>query len=169
MISANKLSNVSAYPITCPESSAMQIILRSFLSAIGCLSLLAAVALAATTAKGPEPMCPVSDQPCDPDVSVDFEGGSVWFCCEKCKKAFEVDSAKFTAKAHQQMVVTGQLVQKGCPLDGGPVKDGTQLNIGGAAVGFCCNRCKGKVTQASPDEQVTLVFGSIAKGFRLAK
>jgi YHS domain-containing protein len=129
------------------------------------LVLLAAVVLAAPATKGPEPMCPVSNQPCDPEVSLTFDGGSVWFCCEKCEKAFEADSAKFAAKAHQQMVVTGELVQKGCPLSGGPVKAGTQLDIGGATVGFCCNNCKGKVAKAGPDEQVDMVFGSIAKGF----
>jgi pimeloyl-ACP methyl ester carboxylesterase len=84
------------------------------------------------------------------------------------EKAFEGDSKKFAAKAHQQMVSTGQLVQKGCPFSGGPVKEGTQVSIGDAEVGFCCNNCKGKVEKASDDEKVTLVFGSIEKGFEPA-
>ena len=63
------------------------------------------------------------------------------------------------------MVSTGQLVQKGCPFGGGAVKPGTQLDIGGAEVGFCCNNCKGKVEKATGDQQVDLVFGSIEKGF----
>jgi len=140
----------------------------SFLCAAGAAFLTAAV-IAAPATKGPQPMCPVSDQPCDPEVSVEFDGGSVWFCCEKCEKAFEADSAKFAAKAHQQMVVTRQLVQKGCPLSGRGVKPGTELDIGGATVGFCCNNCKGKVAKAGPDEQVTMVFGDIAKGFAPAR
>jgi hypothetical protein len=45
------------------------------------------------------------------------------------------------------------------------VKAGTQLDIGGTEVGFCCNNCKGKVEKASADEQVTLVFGNVEKGF----
>ena len=45
------------------------------------------------------------------------------------------------------------------------MKEGTQLDVGGTEVGFCCNNCKGKVEKASPDEQVTLVFGNIEKGF----
>ena len=48
---------------------------------------------------------------------------------------------------------------------GGAVKAGTQLDIGGAEVGFCCNNCKGKVEKASGDEQVTMVFGNVEKGF----
>jgi hypothetical protein len=132
----------------------------------GCV-LLAAVALAAPAAKV-EPLCPVSGHACDPDATAEFEGGKVCFCCEKCVKAFAADSAKFAAKARQQLVVTGQMVQKGCPLSGGPVKDGTQIDVGGVAVGFCCGNCKGKVAKAAADEQVDLVFGS-GKGFALAQ
>ncbi|MFM7138122.1 MAG: hypothetical protein ACKO1M_13790, partial [Planctomycetota bacterium] len=109
--------------------------------------LLAAVTLAAP-AKKIEPLCPVSGHACDPDATAEFEGGKVCFCCEKCVKAFAADSAKFTAKARQQLVVTGQMVQKGCPLSGGPVKPGTQVEVGGVPVGFCCNNCKGKVAKA---------------------
>lgn len=109
--------------------------------------------------------CPVSGKNCDPTKSYDFEGGKVYFCCGNCCGAFAKDTAKFAAKAHQQMVSTGQLVQKGCPFSGGPVKPGTQLDIGGVEVGFCCPNCKGKVEKASDDEKVNLVFGKIDKGF----
>jgi len=125
------------------------------------------VALAAPAAKT-EPLCPVSGHACDPDATTAFEGGKVCFCCEKCIKAFEADSAKFAAKARQQLVATGQFAQTGCPLSGGPVKAGTQLAVGGIEVSFCCNNCKGKVAKADADEQVALVFGS-GKGFALAQ
>jgi hypothetical protein len=107
----------------------------------------------------------VSGKGCNPEKSADFAGGKVYFCCGNCEGAFKGDSAKFAAKAHQQMVSTGQLMQKGCPFSGGPVKEGTQVSIGDAEVGFCCNNCKGKVEKASPEEQVTMVFGDIKKGF----
>jgi len=109
--------------------------------------------------------CPVSGKGCNPEKSVVFDGGKVYFCCSNCETAFKGDSAKFAAKAHQQMVSTGELVQKGCPLSGGAVKAGTQVDIGGVEVGFCCGNCKGKVEKASGDEQVALVFGNIEKGF----
>ena len=113
--------------------------------------------------------CPVSGKKCNPEASADYAGGKVWFCCGNCAKAFTGDPTKFSAKAHQQMASTGQLVQKGCPFSGATVKAGTQLAIGDAEVGFCCNNCKGKVEKASPDEQVNMVFGNIAKGFAPAK
>jgi hypothetical protein len=134
-----------------------------------CLAVVAfaasAVAVTAAVKEATDATCPVSGEACDPGASTDFGGGKVWFCCEKCLDAFKGDSAKFAAKAHQQMVSTGQLVQKGCPFSGGPVKPGTQISIGAAEVGFCCPGCKGKVEKASPEDQVTMVFGKIDKGF----
>ena len=128
-----------------------------------------AVLVAAAVKEPKDAKCPVSGKGCNPEKSAEFAGGKVWFCCGNCAGAFEKVAAKFAAKAHQQMVSTGQLVQKGCPFSGGPVKDGTKIMIGDAEVGFCCPNCKGKVEKASPDEQVTMVFGKIEKGFAPAK
>ncbi|MCE9629409.1 MAG: hypothetical protein K8S94_01635 [Planctomycetia bacterium] len=123
------------------------------------------VAMSAAVKEPKDAKCPVSGHECDPAASADVAGGKVYFCCEKCVAAFTGDPAKFTPKAHQQMVSTGQLVQKGCPFSGGPVKPGTQLAIGDAEVGFCCPNCKAKVEKASPDDQVAMVFGKVDKGF----
>jgi hypothetical protein len=142
-----------------------RVVARCVLIALACSAL-------AVTAAVKEPQnatCPVSGHGCDPSATAAFDGGTVYFCCDKCVGAFKGDSTKFAAKAHQQMVTTGQLVQKGCPFSGGPVKPGTQISIGDAEVGFCCPNCKAKVEKAGPDEQVTLVFGKIDKGFAPAK
>ena len=131
-----------------------------------CVAVLcSAVAVSAAVKEPKDAKCPVSGKGCNPEKSVAFDGGKVYFCCGNCEKAFQGDAAKFAAKAHQQMVSTGQLVQKGCPFSGGAVKPGTQLDIGGAEIGFCCNNCKSKVEKATGDAQVDLVFGSIEKGF----
>ena len=128
-----------------------------------------AVAVSAAVKEPTDAKCPVSGKGCNPEKSADFAGGKVFFCCGHCAGAFEKDAAMFAAKAHQQMVSTGQLVQKGCPFSGGPVKDGTKISVGDAEVGFCCPNCKGKVEKATADEQVNLVFGKIEKGFAPAK
>jgi len=49
------------------------------------------------------------------------------------------------------------------------VKAGTEVDVAGVEVGFCCNNCKGKVEAAGGDEKVTMVFGNVSKGFALAK
>ena len=142
------------------------------LFAMVCLSVvvvLSAVAASAAVKEPKDAKCPVSGKACNPDESVAFAGGKVFFCCGNCAAAFKKDSAPLAAKAHQQMVSTGQLVQKGCPFCGGNVKDGTTIAIGDADVGFCCPNCKAKVEKAEPEEQVKMVFGKIEKGFAPAK
>ena len=59
------------------------------------------------------------------DHALDFDGGKVYFCCEKCPEAFEKDSEKFAAKAHLQMVVTGQLTK---PPARSPARRSTRAN-----------------------------------------
>ena len=71
-----------------------------------------AVVVSAAVKEPKDAKCPVSGHECDPSASADLDGGKVYFCCEKCVAAFEGESAKFAAKAHQQMVSTGQLVQR---------------------------------------------------------
>ena len=124
-----------------------------------------AVVVSAAVKEPKDAKCPVSGKGCNPDKSVAFDGGKVWFCCGNCEAAFGKDSAKFAGKAHQQMVSTGQLVQKGCPFSGAAVKEGTQVDVGGVTVGFCCNNCKGKVEKATGDARLELVFGNVSKGF----
>jgi YHS domain-containing protein len=132
--------------------------------------LIVSTAVVSAAIKEPaEAKCPVSGKNCNPEKHADFDGGKVYFCCGNCQAAFGKDSSKFAAKAHHQMVSTGNLTQKACPFSGGPVKAGTEVEIEGVEVGFCCNNCKGKVEKASEADRVTMVFGDISKGFAPAK
>ena len=135
---------------------------------VSALLAIGTVAIAAVKAPG-DVKCPVSGGPAKADKSAKYDGGNVYFCCGNCPKTFEANPTKFAAKAHQQMVATGELKQKGCPFSGKPVNPATMLSIGDAEVGFCCNVCKGKVEKASADEQVDMVFKDISKGFQAAK
>jgi len=128
-------------------------------------TICSAVIVSAAIKEPKDAKCPVSGKSCDPDANAAFDGGKLWFCCDKCAAAFKADSAKFAAKSHQQMVSTGQLTQKGCPFSGKPVNAATVIDIGGAEVGFCCPACKGKAEKATGNEQIELVFGDISKGF----
>jgi len=144
--------------------------MKSFRLAGVCVAVLCSAMVVSAAVKEPkDAKCPVSGKGCNPEKSVAFDGGSVYFCCGNCQGAFEKDSSKFAAKAHHQLVSTGQMKQKACPLSGGPVKAGTEVDIDGVEVGFCCNNCKGKVEGASGDEKITMVFGDVSKGFAAAK
>ena len=45
--------------------------------------------------------CPVSDEAASKDHARDFDGGKVYFCCDKCPvAALRKDATKFAAKGH---------------------------------------------------------------------
>ena len=115
--------------------------------------------------------CPVSGKPASADVTADYKGGKVSFCCGGCCAKFTKDSSKFATKANHQLVATKQAVQTGCPISGGKLNPETALEVCGVKVTFCCNGCKGKVAKAEGDAQAKMVFGNKAfkKGFKIAK
>jgi hypothetical protein len=124
------------------------------------LAMVCAAQLYADDAKGTDAKCVVSGKAINKEVSADFEGGKVYFCCPGCPPAFAKDTAKFAAKARLQMVQTGQKKQVHCPISHKAFKAGHELTVGGVEVKFCCNNCKGKVEKMSPDEQVKACFGA---------
>jgi YHS domain-containing protein len=146
---------------------------RALLASLVAASVAITVAFAAEDAakKLDGVKCPVSGQKVKEASAVDHKGGKVYFCCDNCPKAFAKDTAKFAAKANAQLVATGQAKQIKCPFTGGKVKDGTEIEVAGAKVGFCCMNCKGKAEKASGNEQVEAVFGdkAFAKGFEVKK
>ena len=111
--------------------------------------------------------CIISGGPAKKASFVSFKGTDrkVYFCCNNCPKAYKADPAKFAAIAHHQLAVTKQIVQVACPLTGGKIDASTAIEVNGAKVAFCCNNCKGKAEKA--EDQVSLVYGNIAKGFTL--
>ena len=115
--------------------------------------------------------CPVSGKPASADVTADYKGGKVSFCCGGCCAKFTKDSSKFATKANHQLVATKQAVQCGCPISGGKLNPDTALKVCGVDITFCCNGCKGKVAKAEGDAQAKMVFGDKAfkKGFKIAK
>ena len=115
--------------------------------------------------------CPVSGKAASESTCVDYKGAKVYLCCPNCEAPFKKDTAKFAAKANQQLVGTKQAKQVKCPFTGGKLNAETAIDVGGVKVCFCCNNCKGKVTKASADEQVQLVFNdeAFAKGFEIKK
>ena len=115
--------------------------------------------------------CPVSGKDAIKDASLDYKGAKVYFCCPGCPDAFKADTAKFAAKANQQLVQTKQATQEKCPLSGGKLNPDTAVKVGEVSVTFCCNNCKGKVEKAEGDAQPDLVFSDAAfeKGFVVAK
>ncbi len=112
--------------------------------------------------------CPVSGHPASKDHAVDFDGGKVYLCCDKCPVEFAAHPKKYAAKAHLQMFETGQLTEVKCPLTGNPINPDMTVEIDGQKVALCCANCKKKIAGMTPDQQVQALFGDISKGFKLA-
>lgn len=108
--------------------------------------------------------CPVSGKPAVAANSVEFDGGKVAFCCQNCPGAFEKDSKKFAAKAHHQMVAAGQFKQTACPFSGKDVAAGTEVEVDGVKVAFCCKNCQAKADKST--DKVALIFNDLSKGFK---
>jgi hypothetical protein len=118
-----------------------------------------------------EAKCPVSGKAIVETASLDYKDAKVYFCCPGCPDAFKKDTAKYAAKANQQLVGTKQAVAVKCPVAGRPINPATAIDVQGVKVAFCCNNCKGKVAGASGEEQLNLVFSDAAfkKGFEVKK
>ena len=112
--------------------------------------------------------CPVSGKAVKAEHAKGYKKtAKVYFCCPNCPKAFAGNTAKFAAKANQQLYATGQATAVKCPLTGKPLNAVQKVTINGKATAFCCGGCKDKVTKA--EDKITLVFAdaAFAKGFKV--
>jgi len=130
--------------------------------------LLVPVIRAAEKSADADLKCPVSGEPAAKDHAVDFEGGKVYFCCDNCPKSFEKNTAKFAAKAHHQMVMTGQLVETKCPFTGKPLNAEKTVDVDGVKVAFCCANCQKKAAAMAAADQIKKIFTDVSKSYKLA-
>lgn len=151
-----------------------------------CLSLLCCFSLALSVTADEKPKqdkpvqkaeakftakCPVSGADAKKEQATAYKEKQVYFCCEKCKAAFEADNAKFAVKANHQLVQTKQYRQTKCPLSGGDLNKEMTAKVSGVNVQFCCDKCKGKTEAASKEDQLAMIFSDDAfkKGFAARK
>ncbi len=125
----------------------------------------------AKSKKGPKIECPVMGGEAKKEVSTEYCGGKVFFCCPDCIEEFKKHQDKYVAKANQQLVLAKQYVQKACPLTGRPVSADQKAEIGGVVVHFCCQGCAGKIEKMADAECFNAVFGNAGfeKGFEPRK
>lgn len=112
--------------------------------------------------KGPDveamnAVCPMMGKPAKNDKFATYGGGRVYFCCDGCLKKFNT----MKAKMNHQLVMTSQVKQVACPISGGKLKEGTEVEVAGVKVGFCCPNCQGKaqkLVEKNKDEAVLAYF-----------
>ncbi|MFO1002427.1 MAG: hypothetical protein U0936_19025 [Planctomycetaceae bacterium] len=115
--------------------------------------------------------CPVSGSEAKKANASKYREGEAYFCCEKCKAAFDAEPGKYSSTANLQLVQTKQFRQTKCPVSGGKVNKEQTIKVSGVKVGFCCEKCKGSLGTASKDDQVTKIFGDavFTKSFAVKK
>lgn len=92
--------------------------------------------------------------------SVDYREGKVYFCCARCKGAFDAD--KHAVKGNQQLVETGQYEQTACPFSGQDVDETQSVKVGKAEVYFCCGDCLKNAKEAKDDARAEMLFNNEA-------
>ena len=110
--------------------------------------------------------CPVSGADASEEQSASYKDKQVYFCCEKCKAAFEAEPTKYEVKANHQLVQTKQFKQKKCPISGGDFVKEQSARVSNVNVRFCCEKCKGAVQDAEADAKMEMIFS--AKAFKKA-
>lgn len=115
--------------------------------------------------------CPVSGSDAKKENASKYREGEAYFCCEKCKAAFDAEPTKYSSKANLQLVQTKQFRQTKCPVSGSKVNKEQTIKVSGVKVGFCCDKCKGSLETASKDDQLTKIFGDpvFTKSFAVKK
>jgi YHS domain-containing protein len=115
--------------------------------------------------------CPVSGAAAKKEQATAYKDKEVYFCCEKCKAAFETDNTKYTTKANHQLVQTKQYRQTSCPLSGEKVDREQTVTVADVKVAFCCGKCKALIEEASDEVKVTKIFADdvFAKSFAARK
>ena len=139
------------------------------LGTLGALWILSLAAQTLPPADLSKAKCPVSGRAVDKEYSVSFAGGKVYFCSDNCVPLFSNNSVPYAVKAHHQLAVTGQAKQEKCPLTGKPIDATKKVDIDGVSVAFCCEKCQGKISKATPDQQMQDCFNAEAfkKAFKV--
>lgn len=91
--------------------------------------------------------CPMEGEPIDKKVYVERDGQRVYFCCDKCKAAYEADPAKHDAKLEGSYSY-----QTKCPVMGKGIDAKSFVDLAtGQRVYLCCQMCDKKLT-ATPEK-----------------
>ncbi len=110
--------------------------------------------------------CPVSGEAAVKEQLTAYKEKEVYFCCDKCKAAFEAEPTKFEVKANHQLVQTKQFKQTKCPISGADFVKDQSAKVANVNVRFCCEKCKGAVDAAEADAKLEMIFAE--KAFKTA-
>ncbi len=86
-------------------------------------------------------LCPITGNPIKQDVSIDYQGQRIYFCCAGCDKTFLENPEGHLAEMAEQGVIVESL-QTVCPVSGEELKNkDTYVDYKGRRIYFCCPGC----------------------------
>src|SRR5438105_5508194 len=111
------------------------------------------LAVAAQDKKPVNAKCPVkTGEAAKADITSDYEGKTIGFCCGNCKGAFDKEPAKFAAKIPElkgPAKPEGKEAKAGpvnntCPVNGGGIDAKYVVSVQGKTIAFCSRLCYNK-------------------------
>jgi len=95
-------------------------------------------------AKGTQKVCPIRKEAIDPEVSVDYQGQRIYFCCPGCDKKFLENPDAYFAEMKERGEIA-ENIQQICPVSDEKLEDhDTFVTLPGRKVYLCCKNCKKK-------------------------
>jgi len=123
------------------------------LATVLCALVLAAMVAVAQDKKPVNAKCPVkTGEAAKADITSDYEGKTVGFCCGNCKGAFDKEPAKFAAKipelsakpAGKEAKAPAGPVNTNCPVDSNGINPKYVVSVQGKVIAFCNRACYNK-------------------------
>lgn len=85
-------------------------------------------------------VCPTCDAPPAKDVTADYDGKKLGFCCKECAAKFSMEPEKYAKK-----IPDCYTYQTTCPVGGEKIDPGSSITLkDGGKIYFCCKKCIGK-------------------------
>lgn len=91
--------------------------------------------------KGTQKVCPIRKEAIDPEVSIEYQGQKIYFCCPGCDKKFLEDAELYFGQMKERGEVA-ENIQTICPVSGDKLdEDKVALTLPGRKIYFCCKKC----------------------------
>ena len=91
----------------------------------------------------PQTKCPVTGEPIDKAIYVDYQGQRIYFCCKMCPAKFKADPEKYFKQFADEGILLKN-VETACPVMGGKPRADLFRDYKGRRVLFCCPVCPPK-------------------------
>ncbi len=113
--------------------------------------------------------CVVSGQPALEQFQQAHLAGRVYFADQSALEKYQTEPADYLLQANWQLLRSNQYRQRACPFSGADVVADHDISFKDQTIGLCCENCRLKVTQATEDQQLEMLFNKRSFGLGFVK